>query len=99
MCIRDRYRTFSRAGDIFFQLIYYLILIRVISVSYTHLVIGTTRSLNFNNQDALNLEIIDWKLEHGMVPVSYTHLLENQIRKSFGFEGTPIRFIIRERNE
>lgn len=30
-------------------------------------VIGTTRSLNFNNQDALNLEIIDWKLENGMV--------------------------------
>ena len=30
---------------------------------------------------------------------SYQRYLENQIRKSFGFEGTPIRFIIRERNE
>ncbi len=30
---------------------------------------------------------------------SYQRYLENQVRKSFGFEGTPIRFIIRERNE
>lgn len=30
---------------------------------------------------------------------SYQRYLENQIRKSFGFEGTPIRFIIRQRNE
>ena len=30
---------------------------------------------------------------------SYQRYLENQLRKSFGFEGTPIRFIIRERKE
>lgn len=30
---------------------------------------------------------------------SYQRYIENQIRKSFGFEGTPIRFIIRQRNE
>lgn len=30
---------------------------------------------------------------------SYQRYIENQIRKSFGFEGTPIRFIIRERNK
>ncbi len=30
---------------------------------------------------------------------SYTRYIENQIRKTFGFRGTPLRFIIRERNE
>lgn len=30
---------------------------------------------------------------------SYQRYLENQLRKNFGFEGTPIRFIIRERGE
>lgn len=30
---------------------------------------------------------------------SYQRYIENQIRKSFGFEGTPIRFIVRERNK
>lgn len=30
---------------------------------------------------------------------SYLRYLENQLRKSFGFEGTPIRFIIRERDK
>lgn len=30
---------------------------------------------------------------------SYVRYLENQLRKNFGFEGTPIRFIHRERDE
>ena len=30
---------------------------------------------------------------------SYTRYLENQIRNTFGFAGTPLRFIIRERKE
>ncbi len=30
---------------------------------------------------------------------SYERYIENQLRKSFGFEGTPIRFIHREKNE
>lgn len=30
---------------------------------------------------------------------SYTRYMENQIRETFGFKGTPLRFIIRERNE
>ncbi len=30
---------------------------------------------------------------------SYTRYIENQIRNTFGFRGTPLRFIIRERNE
>ncbi len=30
---------------------------------------------------------------------SYKRYLENCIRKAFGFEGTPVKFIIRERNE
>jgi GTP-binding protein len=30
---------------------------------------------------------------------SYERYIENQLRKSFGFEGTPIRFIIRERDK
>ncbi len=29
---------------------------------------------------------------------SYQRYLENQLRKSFGFEGTPIRFLIRKRD-
>lgn len=30
---------------------------------------------------------------------SYTRYLENRIRDAFGFEGTPLRFIVRERKE
>ena len=30
---------------------------------------------------------------------SYERYLENQFRKAFGFEGTPLRFILRERNK
>ncbi|MBQ7039878.1 MAG: ribosome biogenesis GTPase Der [Clostridia bacterium] len=30
---------------------------------------------------------------------SYVRYLENQIRETFGMEGTPIRFIVREKNE
>lgn len=30
---------------------------------------------------------------------SYTRYIENQIRETFGFRGTPLRFIIRERGE
>ena len=30
---------------------------------------------------------------------SYTRYLENQIRSAFGFKGTPLKFIIRERSE
>jgi len=30
---------------------------------------------------------------------SYQRYLENQIRETFGLEGTPIRFIVRERGE
>ena len=37
----------------------------------------------------------DKKLMH----YSYTRSLENQIRNAFGFRGTPLRFIIRERKE
>ena len=30
---------------------------------------------------------------------SYTRYLENKIREAFGFRGTPLKFIIRERGE
>ena len=30
---------------------------------------------------------------------SYERYLENQFRKSFGFEGTPLRFVLRERSK
>lgn len=30
---------------------------------------------------------------------SYTRYIENKVREAFGFKGTPLRFIIRERNE
>ena len=39
--------------------------------------------------------INDKKLTH----FSYTRYIENQIRQTFGFAGTPIRFIYRERKE
>ena len=29
---------------------------------------------------------------------SYVRFLENRIRETFGLQGTPVRFIIRERN-
>ena len=41
------------------------------------------------------LFVNDKKLLH----FSYRRYLENQIRSAFGFEGTPIRFVIRERGE
>ena len=34
-----------------------------------------------------------------LVHFSYTRYIENQVRQTFGFRGTPLRFIIRERNE
>lgn len=34
-----------------------------------------------------------------MFHFSYQRYLENQIRQTFGLEGTPIRFIVREKNE
>ncbi len=34
-----------------------------------------------------------------MMHFSYTRYIENQIRKAFGFKGTPLKFIIRERDE
>ena len=37
----------------------------------------------------------DKKLMH----FSYTRYIENQIRETFGFKGTPLKFIIRERKE
>lgn len=41
------------------------------------------------------LFVNDKKLAH----FSYIRYLENQLRNTFGFEGTPIRFIIRERDK
>lgn len=41
------------------------------------------------------LFVNDKKLAH----FSYIRYLENQLRATFGFEGTPIRFIIRERTD
>lgn len=37
--------------------------------------------------------------EPELMHFSYLRYLENQLRSSFGFEGTPIRIIIRKRNE
>ena len=35
----------------------------------------------------------------GLMHFSYTRYLENRIRETFGFRGTPLKFIIRERKE
>ncbi|MEY8515502.1 ribosome biogenesis GTPase Der [Lachnospiraceae bacterium 29-84] len=37
--------------------------------------------------------------EKKLMHFSYTRYLENKIREAFGFQGTPLRFIIRERKE
>ena len=37
--------------------------------------------------------------EKKLMHFSYTRYLENKIREAFGFEGTPIHFIIREKHE
>ena len=37
--------------------------------------------------------------EKKLMHYSYTRYIENQIRNAFGFRGTPLRFIIRERKE
>jgi GTP-binding protein len=37
--------------------------------------------------------------DKNLMHFSYTRYIENQIREAFGFRGTPLRFIIRERKE
>lgn len=37
--------------------------------------------------------------DKALMHFSYTRYIENQIRETFGFRGTPLRFIIRERSE
>ncbi len=37
--------------------------------------------------------------DHELFHFSYQRYLENRIRETFGLEGTPIRFIVRERGE
>jgi GTP-binding protein len=37
--------------------------------------------------------------DKGLMHFSYERYLENQIRQNFGFEGTPIQFEFKEKNE
>ena len=37
--------------------------------------------------------------ERGLFHFSYRRYIENQLRESFGFVGTPIHFIVREKGE
>ncbi len=37
--------------------------------------------------------------DKNLMPFSYTRYIENKIREAFGFKGTPLKFIIRERKE
>lgn len=37
--------------------------------------------------------------DKGLMHFSYTRYIENQIRETFGFRGTPLKFFIRERKE
>ena len=37
--------------------------------------------------------------DKNLMHFSYTRYIENQIREAFGFRGTPLKFIIRERKE
>ncbi len=34
-----------------------------------------------------------------LVHFSYLRFIENRLRESYGFEGTPLKFVIRKRNE
>ena len=59
------------------------------------------------NQDALYLRpiVTDYRLEFFkdidkiIHSLSYTRYIENRFRDAFGFKGTPLRFIYRERKE
>ena len=48
-----------------------------------------------SNPPVFVLFVNDIKLMH----YSYQRYIENQLRKSFGFVGTPIRFILREKGD
>ena len=37
--------------------------------------------------------------DKSLIHFSYVRYLENQIRDNFGFDGTPIQLMLRERNE
>ncbi len=37
--------------------------------------------------------------DHELMHFSYRRYLENQVRKSFGFEGSPIRMVVRQKDE
>ncbi|HHY27712.1 MAG TPA: ribosome biogenesis GTPase Der, partial [Desulfitobacterium dehalogenans] len=37
--------------------------------------------------------------DHELMHFSYRRYLENQLRSSFGFEGSPIRMIVRQKDE
>ena len=37
--------------------------------------------------------------EENLMVLSYERYLENAFRKAFGFEGTPIRFMLREKKK
>ena len=47
----------------------------------------------------LNEIIVIFVNDKELMHFSYTRYIENQIREAFGFKGTPLRFIIRERKE
>ena len=34
-----------------------------------------------------------------LMPFAYERYLENALRKTFGFEGTPLRLVLREKKE
>ena len=48
-----------------------------------------------SNPPTFILFVNDRELAH----FSYVRYIENKIRETFGLEGTPVRFIIRERNK
>ena len=50
-------------------------------------------STTWTRPDTLNFFVNRADLFH----FSYQRYLENQIRETFGLEGTPVRFVIRER--
>lgn len=61
---------------------------------------GKRLKLYYITQVSVNLPtFVIFVNDKQLMHFSYTRYIENKIREAFGFKGTPLRFIIRERKE
>ena len=59
----------------------------------------TTENLLHDTGFGQTADICYFRQRQRLMHFSYVRYLENKIRESFGFRGTPLKFIIRERKE